>query len=102
VKSMLSAILACAVVVGCAEPGWGWKRTDGQSTKGNPALLAQFETDKRGCIAQMQRDNLAEANNEGVGLVGALRTSHGKEEIDVIRQCMAQRNYAVVPVAETE
>ncbi len=50
----------------------------------------------------MRRDSPADANDEGVGLTGALRTSRRKEEIDVIRQCMAQRNYAVVPVAETE
>ncbi len=90
---------ACMLVAGCADQGWGWMRTDGQSAKSDPSLHAQFEADKSGCIGQMQKAGLSGAASDRSG---ALQTTRRTRSMNVIRDCMAQRGYVVVPKAEIE
>ena len=101
VKLLLTVILACVALGGCGDPGWGWKRTDGQSTKDNPELHARFESDKRACIGQVQFNGLSGTPSE-TALPGSRGTPRQGEAMDVVRDCMARRGYRVVPIAETE
>ncbi len=100
-KSLFAAGLACALLAGCAaEPGYAWRRIDGQSAQSDPALHRQFETDKTTCIDTMQSAGLSGATSEGGDLAGTIQAMHRQDALEAIRECMARKGYTTVPIAE--
>ena len=98
---LLAGLAGTAIIslAGCNDPGWGWKRTDGQSARNDPALHARFEADKSTCVAEMQKAGLSgSAGDRG----GALQASRRIDALDSIRDCMAQRGYVAVPKSQLE
>lgn len=78
-------------------------RTDGQSIRGNPALIQQFEIDRTICEGEMSKANMGgtqfcrgtldcaiQANERGMGMQA------------VGKGCMAQRGYIQVPEPEMD
>jgi len=74
-------------------------RTEGQSAKADPALHAKFKFDRTGCVGQMQKSGLSAPVS---GRSSTLQTTRRVEAMDVMRDCMAQRGYVIVPKAEIE
>lgn len=81
-----------------------WLRTDGQSQRQNPALAQQFEIDKTVCIGELQKAGLAAppvytTSYLDAALVAAARRGQGD---DIVKGCMANRGYLLVPASEAE
>jgi hypothetical protein len=96
VKLLFIALLVSAVA-GCAAPEWGWRRTDGQSARNDPALMKQFESDRAACMGETQQAGLVGAAG-GHGLPsGTLRSMRGQAAVDVVQDCMARKGYEMMP-----
>jgi hypothetical protein len=101
-KPLLFAALGCAMLIGCDSAPGVWMRTDGQSTKGDPVLTKQFETDRTACIGQRQQAGLSGATAQAGGAGGTLQSMRSSDATDIVRQCMAQKGYMLVPKSEVE
>lgn len=101
--------LGCVILGGCAaEPQWGWRRADGQSARNDPALHAQFESDKAACVGELQRSGLSGASGlssssgSSYGVSAGIQPMRREAAMEEIRDCMAQRGYTTVPVEVAE
>jgi hypothetical protein len=108
-KTLSYAVLGCVILGGCAaEPEWGWRRADGQSARNDPALHAQFESDKSACLSEMQKSGLSGTtgmsgtSGSAYGVSGGIPPLRRQAAMDAIRDCMAQRGYNTVPVEVAE
>jgi hypothetical protein len=100
-KSWIAIAALGGLLVGCAAPPppMIWVRIDGQRGAGNPALEQQFELAKTVCIGEMQKAGLS-----GVTLVGGnifdqviAANQRNAAQGDVLKGCMAQQGYVLVP-----
>ena len=66
-----------------------WLRTDGQSGRDNPALAAQFQTDKSACTDQGQVNQLCMAHR-GYILVSESQAEAKAAELRAARSAQAQ------------
>lgn len=92
-------LVSSVLLAGCAAPPPPkvWVRTDGQSTKENPALMQQFELDKTICLGEAQKANLSAGTNYYGGFAGVAEQMRRNEAtVSVAQGCMAQRGYALV------
>ena len=78
-------------------------RTDGQSIRGNPALVQQFEIDKAICEGEMSKANMGGTQFcRGIIDCAAQSQQRGQGMQVVGRGCMAERGYIYVPESEME
>ena len=100
-------VVACALVLAsCAvkpEVKMVNIRTDGQSIRGNPALIQQFEIDKSICEGEMSKANLG-GTQFCRGIIDcAVQSEQRGQGVTVVgRGCMAQRGYILVPETEMD
>ena len=102
------SILACSIMGavllgGCdATPDWGWKRTDGQSAREDPALMRQFQTDRSACLGAPHQAGIVGATAEQGSPSGTMRSMRDNQAMDVIQECMARKGYVRVPRREMD
>jgi hypothetical protein len=87
---MKRALLGLLILTGCAtaEP-MIWLRVDGQSIPSNPALLERAKLDATVCQGEVAK------SDNSAGEVPLLRRQENSNV--VLRGCMAQRGYVLVP-----
>jgi hypothetical protein len=78
-------------------------RVDGQSIRGNPALMQQFEIDRAVCEGEMTKANMGGTQFCRGMLDCAVQGQQRAEGMQVVgRGCMAQRGYMQVPESEMD
>ena len=109
-KQVLS-LLSGVFLTGCATPPPPdppiWLRLDGKSSRSDPVLAQQFETDRTICLGQAQQSAVGAPIIYYSGLAGAINASmiqQGRQSalLDVAKGCMAQRGYVLVPTSQAE
>jgi hypothetical protein len=102
-RSALVLITALSLLGCAAQPKQTFIRTDGQTSKVNPAVVQQFEIDKTVCEGETQKANLSGASYcSGVVGCAAEGASRGNAMQAVAKGCMAQRGYVLVLEEEAE
>lgn len=84
-----------------------WVRTDGQVVTGNPALQARGELDRTICFGEVQKAAAGAPVVYYRGLAGAITAaaitnSQQRAYVDIMKGCMAERGYVLVPRSEAE
>ncbi|MGN8150917.1 hypothetical protein ACTJK5_01450 [Agrobacterium sp. 22094] len=80
-----------------------WLRTDGRSQVGNPHLMQQFEIDRTVCVGETQKSAVGAPVVYSDGSIGstvsaAMVTGQKSDALnDVMKGCMAQKGYVMVP-----
>ena len=97
--------LFCSLIAGCqtVDESQIWLRTDGASQSGNPSFAKKFEIDRTICIGETQKAGVGApivySNGSLTSQVSAAIVSSQQSSAlnDVMRGCMAQRGYVLVP-----
>jgi hypothetical protein len=105
---MLAVAIAAGALAGCQtaqQPQRAelmlWLRTDGQRISGNPAYESQAKGDLAACQRDIERAGITGIDiTEGAIAAAAMSNPRNRPAIDIARNCMGARGYALVPQSE--
>ena len=84
-----------------------WVRTDGRVGSGNPALQQQYQINTTICLGEVQKSAAGAPIIYYQGLAGAIsagmiQSQQQRAYLDIMKGCMAQRGYLLVPQSQAE
>lgn len=103
-QRLIAVALAGLLGAGCAQPQLIAIRMDGEPIAGDLVRTHAYEADRAICIGETQKANMSGVTYYGGGLGNAIAAEIDRREAaaDVMRGCMAQKGYALVPEADAE
>jgi hypothetical protein len=100
----LATAAVCVMLTACATaPPQVFIRADGQRSIGDPALEQQYTLDSSACVGEMAKANMSGTVIADGGLAGLSAAIERNQEASVVlRGCMAQKGYLLVPKDQVE
>lgn len=103
--TVIGAVMLTSCQTATSQEQYIFVRTDGQRGSGSPQLQQQFELDKTICTGEVQKSAVGAPIIYYQGLAGAISASmiqsqQGRAMVDIMKGCMAQKGYVLVPLSQ--